>query len=133
QFAAAKINAILVNINPAYLEGELKYVLQNAGCKALAMASRYRGADCTAAGVNARNECPQLEKLILMDDSRHEGFMSWRELVAQGRHRQAQVGDEVFECDPRAPAKLQYTSGTTGKPKGTTLSHYNMVNNAAQI
>ncbi|WP_161993282.1 AMP-binding protein [Lacisediminimonas profundi] len=133
QFAAAKIGAILVNVNPAYLEGELQYVMEDSGCKALAMASRYRGKDCLQAALNVRAKTPQLTQLILVDEVQHDGFMPWLELLRLGNERLQHKGDETFECQPRAAANLQYTSGTTGRPKGTTLSHHGLVNNAALI
>ena len=133
QFAAAKIGAILVNVNPAYLAGELQYVMEDSGCKALAMASRYRGNDCLATGLHVLEHCPQLERLILIDGVQHDGYLAWQQLASLGAARQASHGDEVFETAPRAAANLQYTSGTTGKPKGTTLSHFGLVNNGAMI
>ncbi|MDB5798148.1 MAG: AMP-dependent synthetase and ligase [Paucimonas sp.] len=142
QFAAAKIGAILVNINPAYLEAELQYVVEDSGCRALALSSSYRGRDCLAAAQNVRKQSQQLVHLILLDDAQSlqepaaaqtGSVIHWEQLLETGRQRLDARGDEPFAIDPRAPANLQYTSGTTGKPKGTTLSHYGLVNNGALI
>ena len=133
EFAAAKIGAILVNVNPAYLEGELQYVMENSGCRLLALSSRYRKNDCLQAALNVQAALPQLSQLLLVDGSSHPACLSWQDLLQQGAARLQGVGDEPVQVDPRAPANLQYTSGTTGRPKGTMLSHYSLINNAALI
>jgi fatty-acyl-CoA synthase len=121
QFATAKVGAILVNINPSYRRHELEYALRQSGCSVLILAPGFRDADYLELldGVDA----PALrERLVLGED--------WTELLARGdrvpvdalRARQA-------ELDFDQPINIQYTSGTTGFPKGATLSHHNILNN----
>jgi fatty-acyl-CoA synthase len=121
QFATAKVGAILVNINPSYRRHELEYALRQSGCSVLILAPSFRDDDYIEllAGV----EAPALRERVVLGEA-------WQELLARGdrvsvddlRARQA-----VLDFDQ--PINIQYTSGTTGFPKGATLSHHNILNN----
>ncbi|WP_258345468.1 AMP-binding protein [Saccharopolyspora gregorii] len=124
QYATAKIGAILVNINPSYRLHELEFVLGQAGVRMLISAQRFKTSDYTAMIEQVRPSCPGLEQVVLFDDP------GWDELVARGR-----AGDPARLAAAQArlgaddPINIQYTSGTTGFPKGATLSHHNILNN----
>lgn len=124
QFATAKIGAILVNINPAYRSEELRYVLTQAGIRMLISARRFKTSDYADLIEQVRPQCPELDRVILFDTA------DWEELVATGRagdpERLAAAGAQLSADDP---INIQYTSGTTGFPKGATLSHHNILNN----
>jgi len=123
QFATARIGAILVNINPAYKSSELGYVLRQSGVKLLLLAREFRGADYVALLDDVRAECPDLDEAIVLDDA-------WAELMERGAlvaETQLAAREEVLQFDD--PINIQYTSGTTGFPKGATLSHHNILNN----
>jgi fatty-acyl-CoA synthase len=123
QFATARIGAILVTINPAYKAAELEYALRKAGVGLLVMARGFRQSDYVAMLEEVRGGCPELRAAIVLEDD-------WDDFLAEG----TQVSDEQLaereatpECDD--PINIQYTSGTTGFPKGTLLSHRNILNN----
>ena len=121
QFATAKIGAVLVNVNPAYRTHELAYVLNQSGAKLLICATAFKGSDYRAMVEEVREQSP-LERVV------HIGTEDWTELVATGD------GDSLqqlvsWSLDPHDPINIQYTSGTTGFPKGATLSHRNILNN----
>ena len=124
QFGSAKIGAILVNINPAYRSHELEYVLRQAGISLLVSAPSFKTSDYAAMIQQVRPNCPELQQVVLI------GRPEWDELLAAGS-----TGDRVElarlqnELTPDDPVNIQYTSGTTGFPKGATLSHRNIVNN----
>ena len=124
QYATARVGAILVNINPAYRAVELEYALNKCGVSLLCLASRFRQADYVAILQEVRGRCPDLRD-VLSIDSDWEGFMECgrginQETLAEVESR-LQFDDAV---------NIQYTSGTTGFPKGATLSHHNILNNA---
>jgi fatty-acyl-CoA synthase len=125
QFATARVGAILVTINPAYKAAELEYALTKAGVSLLVMARGFRQADYVAILEEVRGRCPELRTVIVLENEwctfLTEGTsVSGRELAARER-----------SLDPRDPINIQHTSGTTGFPKGATLSHRNILNNAA--
>ncbi|WP_408642235.1 AMP-binding protein [Speluncibacter jeojiensis] len=128
QYATAKIGAILVNINPAYRSHELQYVLEQAGIRMLVSAASFKASDYAEMIESVRGGCPALESVVLL------GTDGWRALVDDGRA--ALTGDpELVALAQGAlsaddPINIQYTSGTTGFPKGATLSHHNILNNA---
>jgi fatty-acyl-CoA synthase len=123
QFGSARAGAILVNINPAYRATELQYALNQSGCRVLLLAARFRQTDYVALLASVRAECPALEHVIVLEEG-------WEALLASG----AAIADEVLatreaELQFDDPINIQYTSGTTGFPKGATLSHHNILNN----
>jgi fatty-acyl-CoA synthase len=124
QYATAKIGAILVNINPAYRAHELEYVLNQAGVRMLVAVSKHRTSDYAAMIDEVRPRCAALTDVILVDGP------EWTDLVALGREQNVA---ELIEIEKTLsaddPINIQYTSGTTGFPKGATLSHHNILNN----
>ena len=124
QFGAAKIGAILVNINPAYRSHELAYVLRQAGISLLVAAPSFKDADYAAMIESVRPDCPDLRTVVLL------GGPDWDGLLAVGRRGDpAALAGIAAELSADDPINIQYTSGTTGFPKGATLSHHNIVNN----
>ena len=124
QYAAAKIGAILVNINPAYRSHELVYVLEQAGVRTLIAAPSFKTSDYAAMIAEVRPSCTELRDVILI------GRDEWQALVAAGRSGDAGRLDEIgVRLSADDPINIQYTSGTTGFPKGATLSHHNILNN----
>ena len=124
QYATARIGAILVNINPSYRTHELEYVLKQAGISLLVSAARFKTSDYAQMVEEVRGSCPALRQVVLI------GTDSWDELLARAEEVPAERADEVqagLEADD--PINIQYTSGTTGFPKGATLSHRNILNN----
>jgi fatty-acyl-CoA synthase len=124
QYATAKIGAVLVNINPAYRSHELTYVLDQAGIRTLVAAPRFKGSDYAAMIAEARPDLSALRDVVLI------GSPEWDGLVATGRAADpeplAAIGEGLGADEP---INIQYTSGTTGFPKGATLSHHNILNN----
>jgi fatty-acyl-CoA synthase len=117
QYATAKIGAILVNINPAYRTRELEFVLNQSGTRLLIAAERFKTSDYAAMIGEVRPACPGLESVVLLGSDR------WRDLFV----RDGTLDSIVLDTDD--PINIQYTSGTTGFPKGATLSHHNILNN----
>jgi fatty-acyl-CoA synthase len=123
QFAAARIGAILVNINPAYKSTELRYALHQSGVKLLLLARAFRGADYVALLREVRADCTGLDESIVLDEQ-------WADLLARGAAvSETELADRERPLQFDDPINIQYTSGTTGFPKGATLSHHNLVNN----
>ncbi|MFV0258582.1 MAG: AMP-binding protein [Acidimicrobiales bacterium] len=125
QFATARIGVILVNINPAYRTHEVAYALRQSGCRALVAARTFKTSDYEAMVAEVRGELPDLELVVFL------GTPAWDELVSSGAGVPAGRLDEIAATlEGNDPINIQYTSGTTGYPKGATLSHRNIVNNA---
>ncbi|WP_338600963.1 AMP-binding protein [Saccharopolyspora sp. SCSIO 74807] len=124
QYATAKIGAILVNINPAYRLHELEFVLDQAGIRMLVSAQRFKSFDYAAMITEARPKCPALEQVVLFGDATWDGLFERGRAADPGGLAAAQAGLSADD-----PINIQYTSGTTGFPKGATLSHHNILNN----
>jgi fatty-acyl-CoA synthase len=122
QYATAKIGAILVNINPAYRSHELEYVLNQAGIRLLIAAPSFKTSDYSAMITQVRDRCGELEDVVLL------GSEHWSRIAS------CDVDDTALAARAAMlrfddPINIQYTSGTTGFPKGATLSHHNILNN----
>ncbi len=116
QYATAKAGVVLVNINPAYRTSELEYALRQSGCRWLIAATAFKTSDYAAMIDSVRGGLEALERVVLL------GSPDWEELAAGAEA-------ELPECQFDDPINIQYTSGTTGFPKGATLSHHNILNN----
>ncbi|HEY1569352.1 MAG TPA: AMP-binding protein [Solirubrobacteraceae bacterium] len=124
QYATAKLGAILVNVNPAYRTAELQYALRQSGCRMLVAAPAFKTSDYRAMIEEVRPSLPELERVVFLDSP------DWDQLVAGA----ASVSDEAVRARgaglaPDDAINIQYTSGTTGFPKGATLTHRNILNN----
>ena len=122
QYATAKIGAILVNINPAYRTRELEFVLNQSGTRLLIAAQKLKTSDYAAMVAEVRPRCPGLRQVVLI------GGLDWQSLLESGRQLDRDALGRI-ELDTDDPINIQYTSGTTGFPKGATLSHHNILNN----
>jgi fatty-acyl-CoA synthase len=125
QFAAARIGAILVNINPAYRTHELRYVLRQAGVGVLVAAEAFRTSDYRAMIREVRPDCPELSTVVFLGTD-WAGFLDRAEFPGLA----GDVAVDAADLSPDDPINIQYTSGTTGFPKGATLSHHGILNNA---
>ena len=124
QFATAKMGAILVNINPAYRSHELHYVLGQAGISTLIAAESFKTSNYREMVDEVRHEVPGLERVIYI------GTEDWDSTIAQaGRVSESELSGIQASLKATDPINIQYTSGTTGFPKGATLSHRNILNN----
>ncbi|MFK3907951.1 AMP-binding protein [Pseudomonas monteilii] len=147
QIASAKVGAILVTINPAYRVAELEYVLRQSGCRWLVCAGTFKTSDYHAMvqalvpqtsrrvpGEWISERLPELRGAISLAHEPPSGFLPWRALA----DRAGQTSIEAYEARQRQlrceqPVNIQYTSGTTGAPKGATLSHHNILNNGRMV
>ncbi len=142
QFATARIGAILVCINPAYRKSELEYALNKVGCSTLIMAAAFKTSDYVAmlqdlapemasceAGKLSAAALPDLKNVIVTGDA-PAGAFRFDEVMGKGAATIAELDAITATLDPDDAINIQFTSGTTGSPKGACLSHINIVNNA---
>jgi fatty-acyl-CoA synthase len=122
QYGCAKIGAILVNINPAYRTSELEFVLRQSGTRLLIAAQRLKTSDYAAMIEQVAPRVGTLRQVVLL------GTPEWDALLAEGRAGDPAALDAI-DLGADDPINIQYTSGTTGFPKGATLSHHNILNN----
>ena len=123
QYATARIGAVLVNVNPAYRAHELEYTLNQSGLRLLLHAGRFRAADYTAMVDSVRDRCPALTETVVLDGE-------WDALLEEAAGvDDAALAEREGSLSFDDPINIQYTSGTTGAPKGATLSHHNILNN----
>lgn len=125
QYATARLGIILVNINPAYRASELEFVLKQSGTKLLLTLVEHKGANYAEMVDMVRSKVPKLEKVLFTDT---DGYREWLATESQ-KVSQDQVDKRQSLLDFDDPINIQYTSGTTGFPKGATLSHFNLLNN----
>ncbi len=143
-FAAARAGLILVNINPAYRSSELEFALRQVGCRALVFAAAFKGSDYGAmlrellpevvhsrGGELCAARLPELKLLVRLGSDETPGCLSFEKLKLAGRDAASSTLQSMAaQLDPDQPFNIQFTSGTTGTPKGATLTHFGIVNNA---
>lgn len=142
QFATARLGLVLVTINPAYRLAEVEYVLNKVDCAALVTAGHFKTSDYTgmlqtlapelascAPGALAAEKLPTLKSIIQMGSEPVPGMFAFEEISARGRKTDVDLDAISATLDPDDAVNIQFTSGTTGAPKGATLTHTNIVNN----
>ncbi len=143
QFATAQAGLILVNINPAYRTSELRFALRKTGVRMLLLADAFKSSDYLGMmreivpelglqreGLLLSEEFPDLRHLVNLGAAREPGFMSFEALMARAGACDARDLQRISAAlSPNDPINIQFTSGTTGTPKGATLTHFNLLNN----
>ena len=132
QFASARVGAILVNINPAYRAGEFAYAMAHSKVRLLVMTAQFKTSDYLDMLDSVRAGLPGLERVVTIDGGRASATdLVWPELAAASTGATLeQLASREQQLDTDDAVNIQYTSGTTGRPKGATLTHHNIVNNA---
>lgn len=150
QLATAQVGLVLVNINPAYRTAEVEYALNKVGCKALVTMARFKTSDylgmlrelapelaSAAPGRLQSARLPQLQTVVWIDEAGQgadePGLLRFSELMTQGDARDARIDAVAAGLKNTDPINIQFTSGTTGFPKGATLTHRNILNNGLFI
>ena len=142
QLATAKVGIILVNINPAYRTTEVEYALNKVGCKALVTMTRFKTSDYLAMlrelapeiatstpGELRAARLPDLRLVVHLGDAPEPGMLRFADWIAQGSASDPVVAEAAAQLRATDPINIQFTSGTTGFPKGATLTHSNILNN----
>jgi fatty-acyl-CoA synthase len=146
QLTTAEVGLILVNINPAYRTSEVEYALNKVGCKLLVTMARFKTSDYLGMlrelapewahgkpGRLASQQLPHLHTVVWIDEAGQgadeSGLMRFSDLLAMGDESDARVAAAAASLKPTDPINIQFTSGTTGFPKGATLTHRNILNN----
>jgi len=130
QYALAKVGAITVNINPAYRLRELEYALQQSGVSVLIAARRFRDGDYVAMLNELAPKLPSLRTVVYLGPDREQGGITWHDLAVQGESvAESRLRERESALQFDDSINIQYTSGTTGAPKGATLSHHSILNN----
>lgn len=124
QYATARMGAILVNINPAYRTSELEYALNQSGCRFLVSAPEFLSSDYRAMVAEVAPQVPSLERTLFLESTDWDELLSGSDAVSP-----VELDELAASLQPDDPINIQYTSGTTGFPKGATLSHVNILNN----
>jgi fatty-acyl-CoA synthase len=143
QFATAKAGLVLVNINPAYRLSELEHVLRAVGCRALITAARFKSSDYIAtirelvpelgngSSELKSSRLPELRHVVSIGSGSYAGCLAFDRVLERGKQLGSQRLNSVAAAIQMDDAvNIQFTSGTTGLPKGATLSHHNLINNA---
>ena len=135
QFAAASIGAVLVNVNPAYRAHELRYVLEQADITTLFLTDRFKSSDYFALLAEARTgACPKLRTVVSIKTDAPAGALNWSAFLARGDSiPDAALETRQGQVRPADVVNIQYTSGTTGFPKGAMLTHRNLLLNAYHV
>lgn len=147
QFATGKMGAVLVTVNTNYRTAELEYLLKQSDSTTLLLIEQYRDTsyidtiyeiapelyECQPGQLKAKR-LPRLKNVIVLGDKRYPGTYTWNDILAMAQDTaEEELDQRMNSLDPHDVINMQYTSGTTGFPKGVMLSHYNIINNAYNI